>query len=114
VAIRYYLRLPEPAKARGTDPRLSFASASADGLAEELQAALRTPALFERWCATLDDPEGVDPGLGRVDPQARVQGEQDDLGVVLIATTTLPGSLLSQRMRWLAGPHWQLRDVGAA
>jgi hypothetical protein len=110
---RYYLRLPEPAKARGGDPELSFASEGAEGFASELEQALRTPVVFERWRAKQEDPEGVDPGLGAVDPEATVTGQQRDLAIDLVATTSLPGALFKQRLRWLAGSAWELRDVTA-
>ena len=48
---RYYLRLPDPALARGDDADLAFRSEGAEGLAAEFQQALRTPLLFERWRA---------------------------------------------------------------
>ena len=51
---RYYIRLPDPAKARGSDPDLSFRSQGAEGFAEELQQALRGDALFLRWQAWQD------------------------------------------------------------
>ena len=114
MAIRYYLRLPDPELARGPEPRLAFRSESAGGFAEELQAALRTPALFERWKALQEDPDEVDPSLGATDPAATVTGEQSDLDVLLVATTSLPGPLFKQRMRWLAGSHWQLHDIKPA
>ena len=114
MATRYYLRLPEPKLARGSDPSLSFQSESAGGFAEELQAALRTPALFERWKAQQEDPEAVDPALGATDPGAVVTGEQSDLDVLLVATTSLPGGVFKQRMRWLAGTQWQLHDIKGA
>ena len=53
---RYHLRLPEPDRARGPDPDFAFRSVGADGLAEELEQALREPKLFERWRACQDDP----------------------------------------------------------
>ena len=111
---RYYLRLPEPALARGPTPGLAFRSESAEGFAEELQAALRTPALFERWRDLQEDPDSVDPGLGVTDPAATVTGEQSDLDVLLVVTTSLPGAVFKQRMRLLAGSHWQLSDIKAA
>lgn len=114
MATRYYIRLPEPKQARGADAALSFRSDSAGGFAEELQAALRTPALFEAWKAQQDDPDAVDPGLGATDPGATVTGEQSDLDVLLVATTSIPGSVFKQRMRWLAGSHWQLQDIKGA
>ena len=111
---RYYLRLPEPERARGGDAALSFRSQSAEGLAAELQEALRGDALFQRWRAQQDDPDAVDPMLGATDPGATVQGSQHDLHAELIVVTSLSGNLLKQRLRWLAGGHWELRDVTAA
>jgi hypothetical protein len=114
MATRYLIRLPDTARARGTEPDLSFRSAGAEGLAEELQSALRSPALFERWRARQDDPESVDPALGATDAGARVTGAQHDLSVDLVVVTSLPGNVFKQRLRWLAGSHWELRDVTAA
>jgi hypothetical protein len=113
MSTRYYLRLPDAKLARGPDASLAFRSESAEGFAEELQSALRTPALFERWKQTQDDPDAVNASLGAVDPQARVTGEQVDLHVDLVATTSLPGSVFKHRLRLLAGANWQLRDVTA-
>jgi hypothetical protein len=48
MATRYYIRLPEPSKARGNDPDLAFKSKGGEGFAGELENALRTPKLFER------------------------------------------------------------------
>jgi hypothetical protein len=110
---RYYLRLPDAKLARGPDPALAFRSESADGLAEELQSALRTPVLFERWKKSQSDPDDVDNGMAAVDPQAQVSGEQVDLHVDLVAVTSLPGAVFKHRLRLLAGSHWQLRDVTA-
>lgn len=110
---RYYLRLPEPALARGPDPDLAFHSEGAQGLAAELQQALRTPALFERWRLKQEDPDAVAPGLGTSDPEAVVTGEQHDLKIDLVATTSLPGGVFKHRLRLLAGSGWQLRDVTA-
>lgn len=111
---RYYISLPEPARARGTDPNLSFRSHGAGGLAEELQQALRDQSLFERWRASQDDPDDVDPGLGATDPAAEVSGQQQDLRIDLVVVTSLPSYLLRQRLGLLAGNAWQLRDVAAA
>jgi hypothetical protein len=93
---------------------LAFHSAGAEGFAEELQAALRTPALFERWRDMQDDPDGVEASLGAVDPAAVVTGEQDDLSIRLQATTVLRGEVFKHRLRLLAGSHWELRDVTSA
>jgi hypothetical protein len=110
---RYYISLPDPQKARG-GTALSFTSNGAEGFAQELQEALRSDALFERWRATQDDPEAVDPALGVTDPQATVDGRQDDLHIDLIVTTSIPGSVFKHRLRLLAGSAWELRDVSAA
>lgn len=114
MSTRFFITLSDPAKARGSDPELSFSAHGAEAFAQELQAALRTPELFERWRAKQDDPDEVDPALGDVDPAASVSGRQNDLRIELIATTRLPGSLLQQRMRWLAGSAWSLNDVREA
>ena len=111
---RYYLRLPDAERARGDDATLAFRSQSAEGIAAELQDALRGDALFQRWRARQDDPDAVDPALGATDPGASVQGSQHDLHVELVVTTSLSGNLLKQRLRWLAGGHWELRNVTAA
>lgn len=114
MATRFYLRLPDPALARGDDPEFSFRSVGADGLAGELEQALREPLLFERWRARQVDPDAIDPLLGASDAGARVTGAQHDLSVDLVATTSLPGPVFRHRLRLLAGSHWQLRDVRAA
>ncbi len=114
MATCYHLRLPDPALARGPIASLAFHSASAEGFAEELQTALRTSVLFERWRDMQDDPDGVEPTLGVADPDAVVIGEQDDLSIRLKATTVLPGEVFKHRLRLLAGSHWELRDVTAA
>jgi hypothetical protein len=110
---RYYLRLPDPAKARGSDPELAFRSVSAEGMAEELQDALQGTALFDRWRAQQDDPDAVDPGMGVTDAAATVTGKQNDLVVELVASTDLPGAVFKHRLRLLAGNGWELRDVRA-
>jgi hypothetical protein len=110
---RYYLRLPDPARARGTDAALAFRSVGAEGLAGELQDALRGTELFDRWRATQEDPDAVDPGMGAIDPEATVTGSQNDLSIDLVATTALPGAVFKHRLRLLAGSGWELRDVRA-
>ena len=111
---RYYLSLPDPARARGTDAALAFRAQGADGLAAELQDALRSDALFQRWRARQDEPDEVDPALGATDADATVSGHQADLHIDLVATTSLPSAVLRQRLGLLAGQGWQLRDVTAA
>lgn len=114
MATRYYLSLPDPANARGSDPGLAFRAQGADGLAAELQEALRSDTLFERWRAQQDDPDEIDPALGATDAKATVSGKQDDLHVDLVVVTALPSAVLRQRLGLLAGHGWQLRDVTAA
>lgn len=113
MAVRYHLRLPDPAAARGPDARFAFRAASAEGLAQELQDALQSAALFERWRDAQDEPDDVDTSLGAVDALASVTGEQRDLAVLLVARTALPGAVFKHRLRLLAGNHWELRDVTA-
>jgi len=107
----YDISLPDPAKARGNDPDLSFHAQGAAGLAEELQNALRTPVLFDRWRAKQDDPDAVDPAWAATDPSATVTGAQDDLRINLVATTSIDSEVFKQRLRLLAGSHWELRNV---
>lgn len=110
---RYYINLPDPARARGDDPALAFRAQGAEGFATELQDALRSDALFRRWHGQQDDPDEIDPALGATDANATVSGRQDDLHVALVVTTALPSAVLRQRLGLLAGRGWQLRDVTA-
>ena len=114
MATRYYLSLPEPSRARGTDPALSFNAHGAEEFAAQLQDALRTTSLFERWRQRQDDPDDIDPSYAATDPDAVVRGQQDDLRVGLIVTSSIPGNILKHRLRLLAGSGWELRDVTAA
>lgn len=111
--MRYYLSLPDLEKARNAG-EFGFRSHGAAGFAEELQDALRNGALFSRWLATQEEPDDVDPALGATDPDAVVTGEMHNLHVDLEAVTRLSGDVLKHRLRLLAGPHWQLRDVTAS
>ncbi len=112
--MRYYISLPDPSLARGMDPALSFRSQGADGLAKELQDALRADHLFEQWRAKQDEPDEVDSAFAATDTDATVKGEQHDLHIDLVVTTSLPSVVLRQRLGLLAGNGWQLRDVSAA
>ena len=89
---RYYMTLPDPQRARGSDPDLAFHAHGADAFAEELQQALRTDVLFDRWRAKQPDPDGVDASLAVTDPQASVTGQQKDLRIDLVATPSIPGT----------------------
>jgi len=112
MSIRYLIRLPDPARVRDTGT-FAFRSHGAGGMAAELQDALRGDALFQRWRAAQDDPDAVDPALGATDPSAAVEGRQHDLHIDLVVDTAIPGTVLRQRMRLLAGSAWELRDVHA-
>jgi len=111
---RYYIRLPDGAAARGSDPALSFAAHGAEGFAAELQQAMRTTEIFDRWRGAQADPDEIDPSLGASDPNAVAVGEPHDLSIDIVLTTTLPGEIVRHRLRLLAGSAWQLRDVTAA
>lgn len=111
---RYYLSLPDPETARGSDAQLAFTAHGAEEFAAQLQDALRTPAVFERWRGAQEDPDAVDESLGATDPDATVTGEQHATRVDLVATTSLPGTILKHRLRLLAGSGWELRDVTRA
>lgn len=111
MSVLYSISLPDPAKARGSDPRLSFTASGAEAFAEQLQAALRTTELFDRWKSVQDEPDDVDQSMAVTDPHATVTGHQADLRINLQAITSLPGDVFKQRLRLLAGNHWELRDV---
>ncbi len=113
MATRFYLSIPDSG-ALSAAGAFAFRSKGPEGMAEELQTALREDALFQRWRAAQDDPDAVDPGLGATDPAATVRGEQHDLKIDLIAITSIPGTILKHRLRLLAGNGWELRDVSAA
>jgi hypothetical protein len=114
MATRYYIALPKGTATRGDVPELSFSAHGAEVFAEQLQDALRNAALFERWRQRQDDPDGVDPSMGAVDPGATVQGRQHDLHIDLVVITSIRGAVLKHRLRLLAGRGWELRDVSAA
>ena len=113
MSTRYYLGIPDPDALRDAGP-FAFASQGPEGLADELQRALRTDALFQRWRAVQDDPDAVDPALGAVDPAATVRGEQHDLHIDLVVVTSISSAILRHRLRLLAGQAWRLQDVKPA
>ncbi|MDH7452193.1 hypothetical protein QF205_03730 [Luteimonas composti] len=110
MSVRYHIRLPDPDRVRASG-EFAFRSQGAEGLAAELQDALRGDGLFQRWRARQDDPDSVDAALGATDPTAVVQGQQHDLHIDLVADTAIPGTVFKHRMRLLAGGAWELRDV---
>ena len=114
MATRYYIRLPEPAKARGSDAGLAFKSEGAEGFAAELENALRTTQLFERWKAKQAEPDDVDQSLAAIDLNTSVSATHHDLYIDLVIVTSVPGPVFKHRMKLLAGSHWQLSDVKAA
>lgn len=110
----YYLSIADLAQARGNDAALSWDGAGPGDFAAALQEALRSRTLFEHWLAKQPEPETVDPSLGATDGQAQVQARVADLHVEVDVLTSLPMSLLRQRLGWLIGAAWQLRDVRPA
>ena len=110
----YYLSVADLAHARGGDPELGWDGAGPGDFAAALEEALRTPLLFERWRARQPEPDEVDPALGATDAQAEVHARAVDLHVEVDVRTSLPMSLLRQRLNWLIGAAWQLRDVRPA
>ena len=111
---RYYLRIDDLSHARGPEPSLAFSGDSPEAFGAELQAALRTPALFDRWRALQEDPDDVPPALGATDAAATVKATPaSDLSADVMVTTTLPHAVLRHRLNLLVGSHWSLRDVKA-
>ena len=112
MASRFYLTIPDPQKLADA-AAFAFKSCGPEGLAEELQAALATDALFRRWATTQEEPDEIDPRLGGADPDTTVTGEQHDLHVDLMAKTSLNSDALRHRhrLRLLAGSHSQLNEV---
>lgn len=107
----YYLSIADLVHARGSDAALSWDGAGPGDFAAALQEALCSPLLFEHWRAQQPEPDEVDPALGAIDAQAQVHARVADLHVEVDVLTSLPMSLLRQRLNWLIGATWQLRDV---
>jgi len=110
----YYLSIDDLANARGGDPRFSYEGAGPGDFATALQHGLRDALLFERWRAAQPDPDAVDASLGATDPQAEVTAKVSDLHIEVDLLTTLPMSVVKQRLNLLIGSAWQLRDMCAA
>ena len=98
-------------RARGTEPALAFTGSSPQALADAIEDALRNPALFERWRALQSEPDKVPLALGALDADAGARAQQHDLHVELEIRSVLPMKLIAQRLTWLIGPHWDLRNV---
>lgn len=111
---RFYLVVPDLTQARGKIESLSFTGSTAESFAAQLQAALREPALWQRWRALQPDPDALDPALGVCDRQANVNAQESDMQCNVQVTTSLPHAVLKQRLGFLIGAHWTLRDVTAA
>jgi hypothetical protein len=110
----YYLSVDDIRRARGADPALAWQGASPDDLAAALQEALRGSGLFERWRAQQPDPDEVDMSQALTDPQAHASAKVSDLHVDLDLVTDLPMRVVRQRLEWLIGSGWKLRDMRAA
>ncbi|MGC1548585.1 MAG: hypothetical protein WA777_08650 [Rhodanobacter sp.] len=110
----YYLSIADLAHARGSVPELSYNGAGPNDFASTLQDALRSSTLFERWRVMQPDPDDVDASLGVTDAQAQVSAKVADLHTEVEVLTGLPMSVLRQRLNWLIGAGWQLRDVRAS
>ena len=111
---QYYLSIADHAKARGSEPQFTFSGAGPDEFATALQQALRDADLFNRWRAAQPDPDAVDDHLAATDPQAEVIAKVSDLHIEVDLLTTLPMSIVRQRLNLLVGSAWQLRDMRSA
>ena len=98
-------------RARGAEPALAFAGNSPQALAEAIEDALQRPTLFERWRTLQTEPDKVPAALAAVDAGAGVRATQRDLHVELEIRSGLPMKIIAQRLTWLIGPHWDLRNV---
>lgn len=110
----YYLQIKDLKQARGPEPALSYDGAGPNHFAAALQEALRSPMLFEQWRAMQPDPDSVDERLGATDQLASVSAKTVDLHTEVEVISSLPMSIIRQRLNWLIGTHWQLHDVRPA
>jgi len=110
----FYLSIDDLGHARGPEPGLSYQGAGPNDFAAALQQALREPGLFERWRAMQEEPDEVDPALGKTDPSAQVNAQVADLHTEVDLITDLPMSIVRHRLNLLIGPSWKLRDMRAA
>lgn len=111
--MKFYISLPDPKAARGSNSQLSFSAHGAETFAEQLKHALSDTAYIQSWLAGMDedDAANIEPQLLAIDANAKVSGAQHDLGISLVADTALNGAAFKHRMRLLAGSQWQLTDV---
>lgn len=110
---RYYLAIADLAHARGEDPRFAWDGVAPDNFAAALQDALRDDRLFQRWREAQPDPDAVEDALAAVDPDAQVSARLVDLHTDVELTTSLPMSVVRQRLYLLIGAAWQLHDMRA-
>ncbi|RUL74856.1 hypothetical protein [Dyella choica] len=110
----YYLQIKDLKHARGLELALSYDGAGPNDFAAALQEALRSPLLFQRWRAMQPDPEDVDERLGVTDQLASVSAKLVDLHTEVDVISSLPMSIIRQRLNWLIGANWQLHDVRPA
>lgn len=110
-AKHFFLTIDDLPRARGSEAALAFDGESPQTLASALQAALREPALWERWRLLQEDPDEVDPATGATDPAATVEGSLAASRSELVVATSLPHAIIKHRLDLLIGPHWKLRDV---
>ncbi|HEY4143716.1 hypothetical protein [Pinirhizobacter sp.] len=110
---RYYLSVDNLAAAKGREPSLAFEGIGPAALAAALTEAMRSDTLFERWKALQAEPDDVDPSLGVTDPSAQATGKETGRSEIELVTT-LPMSIVRQRLTWLIGSSWQMRDIKAA
>jgi len=111
---RYYLNVEDLTRARGQSSELSFHGDSPEAFAAALQAALREPALWQRWLAMQPDPDAVDASMGATDTAATVTARASDMHTEVVVTTALRHVILKHRLTLLIGAHWTLRDVKSA
>ena len=111
--MRFYITLPNPKLALGSNSQFSFSAHGVEEFTAQLQRALSDSAYIQSWFNHLDseDAENVSPDLLEIDNSAKVTGEQHDLSFSFVINTQLNGAALKHRMRMLAGSHWQLTDV---
>lgn len=110
---RYFLSVANLAQSRSTEPSLAFDGIGPEALAAQLQHGLRSDSLFQRWKALQPDPDEVDASLGATDAMAEAIGTETSRSEIELVTS-LPMSIVKQRLNWLIGPTWQLRDMRSA
>lgn len=109
----FYLSIDDLAHARGPIPSLSYDGAGPNDFADALREALATPVLFERWRAMQDEPDDVDLALAATDPDVQVTAQVADLRTDVDLITSLPMSVVRNRLNVLIGSTWKLRDMRA-